>query len=290
MRGNFGAWLINHGYSTRTVELYGGYVTRAARDLTEWRVTLARATFDHLYAWWSTLPRSSSSRNGARHALIAFYRYRGRDDGAPAHRLPRIPAPEMLPRPVDPLTYDEIRRAADRLGGIHQILGALLADTGCRIGEARRARWHQFVLRGDDPRWYIEGKGSRRRGPKERGVPVNEHLRAALTAWRAQTDSADWLFASDRSATGYVTRCTLARRLEEICLDAQVQRITPHVVRHSVATIALDATGDLRAVQEFLGHANPSTTAIYTKVNTRRLRSVSDVLEQPRREDPPNAA
>lgn len=278
MRGTFAAWLTNHGYSMRTVELYGRYVARAAAGLAEQRVSLPRATYDHLYAWWATLPQSSSSRNGARHALIAFYRYRGRDDGAPAHRLPRIPAPTMLPRPVDPLTYDELRQAADRLGGIHRILGALLADTGCRIGEARRARWHQFELRGDDPRWYIEGKGSRRRGPKERSVPINDHLREALLVWRAECTSADWLFASDRSATGYVTRCTLARRLEEICLDAQVERITPHRVRHSVATIGLEATGDLRAVQELLGHASLATTQIYTQVTTRRLRTVTDAL------------
>lgn len=280
-RGSFGAWLANHGYSERTTQLYEQYVRRADAWLHERGTTLKRAKRNEVYNWWADLPKSASSRNGARHALIAYYRYRGRDDGHPAHRLPRIPPPDTLPRPVDPLTYDDLRAAADRLGGMHRILGALLADTGCRIGEARYARWHQFELRGSDPGWWIEGKGSRRRGPKQRRVPLNDHLTAALTAWRAECPSADWLFPSDRSSTGYVTRCTLARRLDEICLDAAAERITPHRMRHSVATIGLEVTGDIRAVQELLGHASLATTQIYTKVTTRRLRIVTDALTLP---------
>jgi len=277
--GTFHAWLANHNYSPRTVAVYGQYVMRATEHLAAVGVPIKRAKFKELYAWWSLLPMSSSSRNGARHALIAYYRYRGRSDGAPAHKLPRIPAPATLPRPVAALTFDELRATADEMGGIHRILGALLTDTGCRISEARTGRWHQFELRGADPEWRIEGKGSRRRGPKIRAVPINDHLRAALTVWRAECSSADWLFPSDRSATGYVTRCTLARKLEEICLDAMVERVTPHRVRHSVATIGLDMTGDLRAVQELLGHASLATTQIYTQVATRRLRIVTDSLD-----------
>jgi len=109
-------------------------------------------------------------------------------------------------------------------------------------------------------------------------VPVNAHLYAALIAWRAECGSADWLFPSTRSATGYLSRCTLARRLEEICEVAAVERVTPHRVRHSVATIALDRTNDLRAVQELLGHASLATTQIYTKVSARRMRVAADVL------------
>lgn len=279
--GTFHAWLSNRGYSPRTAQVYGQYVVRATSYFRSQGAKLNRAKHRQLYEWWSTLPLSSSSRNGARHALIAYFRYRGRDDGAPAHRLPRIPAPEMRPRPVAPITYDEIRASADRLGGMHRILGALLTDTGCRISEARGARWHQFELRGSEPVWWIEGKGSRRKGPKIRPVSVNEHLRACLLAWQAETRTVDWLFPSDRSATGYVARCTLARRLDEICAEAMVDRITPHVMRHTVATIGVEVTGDVQAVQKLLGHASLATTQVYAEVSTRRIRLVTDALMPP---------
>jgi integrase len=280
-RGTFHSWLTNRGYSPRTIELYTHYVRRCTKHLKEAGRSLNRADHADLYLWWTTLPMSASSRNGARHALIAYYRYRGRDDGAPAHKIPRTPAPTTLPRPVAAVTYDAIRDAADQLGGIHRILGALLADTGCRIGEARRARWHQFELRGDEPTWHIEGKWSRRRGPKIRAVPVNAHLRGALTAWRAECTSADWLFPSIKSRTGYLAFSTLGRHLEEVCEMAGAERITAHRWRHSVATIALELTGDIRGVQELLGHASLATTQIYTQVSTRRLRAVTDVLDGP---------
>lgn len=287
---SFHHWLLNHSYAPRTISMYAQYVARADDALRSQGRSLKRVTHDDLYEWWSSLPLTASSRNGARHALIAYQRYRGHPDGGPAHLLPRIPAPEMLPRPVPAEVYSALREAADELGGIHRILGALLADTGCRINEARTARWHQFELRGDDPSWRIEGKGSRRRGPKVRVVPVNAHLRSALAAWRAECPSADWLFPSDRSSTGYVSRTTLARALEEVCEVAACDRVVPHEMRHTVATMALDLTGDLRATQSLLGHASLATTQIYTKVSAARLRLVTDVLVDPPDDPAPLAA
>lgn len=273
----FRTWMVGQGYSPRTVALYGLYVRQASEWLSARGSSLAQANEHDLNEWWSTLPLSASSRNGARHALRAWYRHRGKRDGGPAAGIERIPAPLSLPRPLPADEFDLLTRAAQALGGVHELFITLLASTGCRIGEAQRARWHQFEL-GDQPVWYIEGKGARRRGPKVRQVPVNDSLSVVLARWRTESRSPDWLFPSERSARGYQHQSTLRRRLTEVCEAAGVDRATAHRWRHTVATVGLERTGDLRGVQELLGHASLATTQVYTKVQPGRLRGIVDCL------------
>lgn len=280
-RREFSRWCREESYSPRTTDLYVQYVARAAASLQGTGTTIRGATISQLREWWASLPCSASSRNGARHALMAFYRFRGRPDGAPAHLLPRVPAPLTLPRPIDAETFAQIRTAAVGLGGPHEVVGALLGFTGARIGEVTRARWTQLELRGDDPAWWIEGKGSRRRGPKIRRVPLHPDAVAALTRWRASTRSADWVFASSRSRSGHLSTSTVSQYVTEICEAAATDRATAHRWRHSVATHGLAMTGDLRGIQELLGHASLATTQIYTGILPGRLRTIVDALGSP---------
>jgi len=277
---SFATWLIEQGYSLRTVELYGLYARRASAHMRANGRSLSRATERDVTAFWSTLPTSSSSRNGCRHALIAWYRFRGRRDGGPARLLERIPPPDTLPRPVAEVDYAEALAAAREMGGIWRAFGSIMCLTGCRMSEARRARWHQFELRGDNPVWYIEGKGSKRRGPKIRQVPLTAELVAALKQWRAESPSPDWVFPSDLSSTGHVSASYLNHVLTEVCEQARIDRATAHRWRHTVATIALDRTGNLLGVQHFMGHANLNTTQVYTKLLPGRLKEIVESLEQ----------
>lgn len=274
----YGAWMADRGFSPRSRVMYGLYVRRAAVGV--WDASgreLIDAELEDLEAWWSTLPASSSSRNGAKHALMNWYRFRGRRGGEPASGIDRVPAPQRLPRPVSVDELQELLGAASRLGGPHAVLGALLGYTGCRVAEATTARWHQFQLVGSEPTWCVEGKGSRRRGPKQRIVPLRETVVAELRRWRADTTSADWLFPSPRSAARHVHHSTVAKWAAEIAEEADVDA-TPHIWRHTVATVALDRSNNLRGVQELLGHASSATTDIYTKVLPGRLREVVNTL------------
>lgn len=273
----FALWLAEEGYAGRTVELYGLYIERARRWLSDRNRSLARATEADLRSWWSTLPPSSSSRNVARHALIAYDRYRGKKNGGNASALPRIPAPLGVPRPVDEETFAVLIRTAHDMGGVHEAIGCLLGYTGCRIGEATHARWSQFDL-GSDPVWYAEGKGSRRSGPKVRAIPLNEPLVDVLRRWQMSTQSPDWVFPSQRSRSGHLHHSFLRQMIYDIADQANMDRVNPHRWRHSVATIALEETNDLRAVADLLGHANVATTHMYTRVARRRLRALVDVL------------
>jgi integrase/recombinase XerC len=266
---DFRFWLLEQGYSTRTATVYGQYVKRTSLRLETDGTTLKRASLDDLRRFWSTLPATRSSRNGCRGALIAFYKSQGRQHGQPADGLPAAPEPHRLPRPMPEEDHTAFIDAALRLGGRYRVMGLLFALTGCRFSEVRRARWHQFHL-GDNPCFFAEGKGSARRGPKTRQIPLHPVLVPILAGWRSECGSVEWLFPT-APGKGYAVSlngcigATFFRELfYEICDAAGIERIVPHQMRHTVATLTLDRSRDVRAVQELLGHESLSSTQLYT--------------------------
>lgn len=281
-RGEFRSWLAEQGYSRRTCQLYGQLTSRCASDLRQRGVTLGRARVDDLHSFWVTVPPTRPSRNGVRSALIAYYKYRGRKDGGPAAELPNLPEGMRLPRARSDDDRVLYLAAGRRLGLEHEVLAAVLAYTGCRIGEVEHARWHEFDLHSNDPAWYVHGKGSRRRGPKERKVDINDSLLTVLLRWRVASGSADWLFPSTQSVTGHRGQTSLRRMNAQICEAADIEKATPHQWRHTVATIALDRSRDIRALQELLGHSSLATTQVYTRVLPGRLRALVETLEEDR--------
>ena len=150
--------------------------------------------------------------------------------------------------------------------------------TGCRISEARLARWDAFAFDDDRPTWRIVGKGAGRRGPKERDVLLHPDAVRVLVDWRDQCGSRVWVFASP-CRPGPIADGTMRRVVYQIADAAGVlERVNPHRWRHTAATAALDATRNLAAVQDLLGHANPATTRRYTQVSVERMREAVDAL------------
>jgi integrase/recombinase XerD len=158
---------------------------------------------------------------------------------------------------------------------LHALIEVLYA-TGMRVTEL--VSLPRSVLTGDDRVLAITGKGGR-----ERLVPLNGAARAALARYLAVGSGEDddvapmletkWLFPS-KSAEGYLTRQRLAQELKEVAQEAALdpERVSPHVLRHAFASHLLDRGADLRAVQQLLGHADISTTQIYTHVLEERLK------------------
>jgi len=152
----------------------------------------------------------------------------------------------------------------------------MLYATGMRVSEL--VSLPRSVLQGDSRVLTIKGKGGR-----ERLVPLNAAARAALDRYlevgqhvedgAAPMLKTRWLFPS-KSAEGYLTRQRLAQELKELARAAGLdpRRVSPHVLRHAFASHLLDRGADLRAVQQLLGHADISTTQIYTHVLEERLR------------------
>lgn len=157
------------------------------------------------------------------------------------------------------------------------ILETLYA-TGLRVSEL--VTLPRTVLTGDGRVLTIKGKGGR-----ERMVPLTNAAREAVQAFLALGDGSDPEFARtvgtkflfpSRGVEGHLTRQGLGLELKELALAAGIdpERVSPHVLRHAFASHLLDRGADLRAVQQLLGHADISTTQIYTHVLEERLKQL----------------
>ncbi len=151
----------------------------------------------------------------------------------------------------------------------------LLYATGLRVSELvglpRAAARSKEALIG------VRGKGGR-----DRLVPLTDVARAAIAGYRdrlrqSAPDLAEsrWLFPSD-AESGHLTRQAFARDLKALAASVGISsaRISPHVLRHAFASHLLQNGADLRVVQELLGHADISTTQIYTHVLDERMRAM----------------
>ncbi len=185
-----------------------------------------------------------------------------------ARALPESLSPDACAQLLDaPDSADPILAARDHAmfellysSGLRlaELVGLDLADVDLRTGEAK-----------------VTGKGS-----KTRIVPVGQQALAALTAWlplRAPLvrDNTSALFVSQRGTR--LTPRSVQLRLERRARQAGLgQHVHPHLLRHAFATHVLQSSGDLRAVQEMLGHASISTTQVYTHLDWQHLAKVYD--------------
>jgi len=174
------------------------------------------------------------------------------------------------------------REAADKSEGspaerlraarMHCLLELLYAS-GLRVSEL--IALPKAAARTKDRFLVIRGKGGR-----ERLVPLTDAAREAARIYMALLEkqgraAGPWLFPSD-SESGHLTRQAFARDLKAAAAaaDLRADRISPHVLRHAFASHLLQNGADLRIVQELLGHADISTTQIYTHVLDERLKSM----------------
>ena len=157
---------------------------------------------------------------------------------------------------------------------LHCLLEMIYA-TGMRVSEL--VSLPRSVLAGDARVLTIKGKGGR-----ERLVPLNAAARNALDRYLGRdapgttaTVATKWLFPS-KSAQGHLTRQGFGQDLKALAVEAglDAERVSPHVLRHAFASHLLDRGADLRSVQQLLGHADISTTEIYTHVLEERLKKL----------------
>jgi len=150
----------------------------------------------------------------------------------------------------------------------------LLFYTGARVGEIVRLNLSDY-----DPTsclLRISGKGRRERVMHVESAPVAHALKLYRCARdkRPTTDIALYVSVLGKRLSVYSVESRIARLAAKACLGS---RVTPHVLRHTMATMMLDNGADIRVVQEILGHSNIRTTEIYTHIsNERRRRAMSD--------------
>lgn len=167
------------------------------------------------------------------------------------------------------------RRDADRLR--NTCLMEVLYATGLRVSELVGLPLSAAL--GDPQMLLVRGKGG-----KERMVPLSNDARTALAAWRTYRGSdaipdalraSPYLFPSNGKA-GHLTRHRFHALVKELAVAAGLSPagITPHTLRHAFATHLLEGGADLRVIQTMLGHADISTTEIYTHVLEARLKAL----------------
>ena len=182
--------------------------------------------------------------------------------------LPHALSPDAMQRLLDsPIDPNDIETMRD------QAIYELLYSSGLRLAEVLGLTVRD--IQGIPEELKVLGKGS-----KERIVPVGNKARKALANWlekRTEWDNGytDRVFITKKGLG--VSPRTIQRRLD---LRAQAagldQHVHPHALRHSAATHLLESSGDLRAIQEFLGHQSLSTTQIYTHLDFQHLAEVYD--------------
>jgi integrase/recombinase XerD len=171
---------------------------------------------------------------------------------------------------------DETRPLGERLRAarLNALLETLYAS-GLRVSEL--VSLPRSAARARDPFITLKGKGGR-----ERLVPLSSHAKQAISAYRALLDKhfpaqagTPFLFPSDGDS-GHLTRQAFARDLKALAGAAGLRAasVHPHALRHAFASHLLQNGADLRVVQELLGHADISTTQIYTHVLDERMRAM----------------
>jgi len=265
-------------------------VTSYRRDLSVLREYLVS---EKTPAWGALTPRQVRQFISARHAaglqsrslqrqlstIRSFYKYlqvRGEVTQNPAEDIPTPKAPQRLPKTVE---HEQVERLLaivgdDALTVRDRAFMELFYSSGLRLAEIAALDCGSLDLSAAQVR-IEKGKGS-----KSRIVPVGKPARTALRQWlklrpdliKLETDA---LFISKLGSR--LSHRSIQQRLKHWAVRQGLdQNIHPHRLRHAFASHLLESSGDIRAVQELLGHANISTTQVYTHLDFQHLAEVYD--------------
>jgi len=222
-------------------------------------------------------PRSTARAVACIRGFYKFVAVEQRRESSPADDLRAPRAWAALPKFLDLDEVDRLLAQPDvstPRGLRDKALISVLYATGLRVSELISLKLPNLHLQ----EGYLTCIG---KGDKERIVPIGQEAtdwvrKYIAEAWpKLVPKSSPWLFVNARG--GPLSRVGFWKLLKEYGLKAGITRtISPHVLRHSFATHLLDRGADLRAIQMMLGHADLSTTQIYTHVLEARLRSVYD--------------
>lgn len=272
-------------YSPRTVEGY----ERDLHDFIAWleqqnpgtEVALGKVQTWQIRQWISQLHRKGLSGKSLQRKLSSIrrvYRFLLRENAIAYNPVVDVQTPKYarkLPDTLDAETLDRLLALGteDTLALRDRALMELLYSSGLRLSELVGLDLHDVDQNQQQVR--VLGKGN-----KERYVPVGRVAMESLRAWLQQRSQLaaygeKALFVSLRG-TRLHPRSVQCRLNHWRFVQGLDQHVHPHKLRHSFASHVLESSGDLRAVQEMLGHADISTTQIYTHLDFQHLASVYD--------------
>ncbi len=299
------AWLehlrVERRASPRTLQAYAAALARLRALAAADGVELPAVQTQHVRAWVARLHRDGLGPRSLALQLSAWrglYRWWGRAGAVPANPVDGVRAPKTGRPLPKALSVDHAVALAGHASDIGDpVLAArdhciveLLYGCGLRVGElvaldtqasSSAAGWVDAA----EASAMVLGKGGKRRS-----VPVGGAALLALAAWRAQRA----LLAAPDEVALFVSRhgtrlsaSQVRSRLKLLALQAGLPtHVHPHMLRHSFASHLLQSSGDLRAVQELLGHASIATTQVYTRLDHQHLARVYDAAHPRARRKP----
>ena len=265
------------GYAPTTQRLYLWAVTQLARHFRQSPDVL---TQEQLRSYFLHLARAEGSRSHLKVTLagIRFFYVRTLRREWPVLDLPRPRRERRLPVV---LSREEVRRIlAEVRVPVYRVCLQTIYACGLRISEGVRIRVPEDI---DKERMVLRVRG---KGNKDREVPLPQATHSALREFWKTHRSLPWLFPAKLQRgwgldKGHISeanvRAAFQRALENSGVSKQA---LVHSLRHSYATHLLEAGVQLRLIQEFLGHSNPGTTAIYTHLSPAMRDQARQLIEQ----------
>jgi len=267
------ALAVERGFSRATVEAY-------RRDLGQYRQHLGEhepttAAIDEFVRAMDDLAPASVARKIA--AVRGFHRFlvaEGLRPDDPSALVDSPRRPDSIPKALDTDACARLVEAPDvstPAGARDRALLEFLYGTGARASEAVSLDLGDLDL--EEGSAVVTGKGD-----KQRMVPLGRLAVESLGRWLSfrldlgPRDDAVFLNLRGRRLTRQTVFDVVKKAAVSAGLDAS--EVSPHVLRHSAATHMIEAGADIRSVQEMLGHANVTTTQVYTRVTPRHLREI----------------
>ena len=228
-------------------------------------------------AWIADLFKSNvTARSIQRHlsSVKGFFGYLKKNDlvaNSPFELISSPRSPSHLPNILSPEEVSQLLNFKPKNSQEKRDLAIieLIYSSGLRVSEAVNSNLNDF----EDGKSFLRVLG---KGSKTRLVPVGRFARAAINDWiieRKKLQTKDEALFVNLRGTRISTR-SVQERLKNISLMQGLPPVSPHMLRHSFATHLLESSGDLRSIQELLGHSSLSTTQIYTRLDYQHLIKV----------------
>ena len=222
-------------------------------------------------------PRSIQRILSSCRTFFEFLLTEGQIKLSPAQNISSPKLAQLLPKAMD---ADLVQKFLDfKAKGMIEVrdkaLAELLYSSGLRLSEIYKLNMEDLDTK--ERTCVVSGKGN-----KTRIVPVGKKAIQAIRDWfmyrselkQSKATSTNAIFLNNKG--NRISPRSIQLRLEKLCLMRGLPGINPHMLRHSFASHVLESSGDLRAVEEMLGHSDIGTTQIYTKLDFQHLSKVYD--------------
>lgn len=277
------------GAAKSTLESYRRDLEAASAFAAKKKITLEKFTPQDIEAWLASMTRAGQSASTLARRLSALrqffhflYTEKRRGDD-PTLSISGPKQPKRLPGVLSALEVGTLMTSLQSATSAEQVrmyaMLEILYASGLRVSElvTLKLAAAERALKQQDGEQFLIVYG---KGGKERLVPLSKTAIGALETYLEMRsrflrpkETSPWLFPS-HSKEGHITRQRFGQALKDACVKAGLDpdRVSPHTLRHSFASHLLEGGADLRVIQELLGHADLSTTQIYTHVVDASLR------------------